>query len=95
MNINRETGTSRRRFIKDGMRMLSLSGLVFGAAYFGWLRPGEADGQHKNAPQNPCRDCRQLSTCKEPQAVTFRTKQKTGVIEQTKAGDSECNGQER
>ena len=66
---------NRREFIKDGLRMVMLSGLAFVGLSVGGRKASSSGNETSCFIDLPCRICSQLPGCRKPEAVD--TKQKS------------------
>ncbi|MFC1725574.1 hypothetical protein ACFL4T_08095, partial [candidate division KSB1 bacterium] len=68
---------SRREFLKNSFRNLTLGGIVLVSGYFGLRKERSAGDENICAIELPCRKCSKYHNCLEPGAVEQKQNQFT------------------
>jgi len=72
MKIIPEKSENRRKFLKNGLRALILSVIVFVSGFLGWREMSSAGNENICVIETPCRDCSKYPKCKIQKAVELK-----------------------
>ena len=72
MKINSEKSVGRREFLKNGLRILSLGGILSAGGFLGWREIHSEEDENLCTIKLPCRDCSKYPDCKVQKAVELK-----------------------
>ena len=72
MNRNHEKSSSRREFLKSGLRSLFIGVIACISGLLGWRKIRSSEGGNICVIVAPCRNCSEFSGCTDPRAAESR-----------------------